>query len=176
MLLQDRTEKIKKLALCALFLAASVIISIVEGISGINSLIPLPGVRLGFCNIAVTACLYLVSPYGAFAISVVRPLFLFVFSGNPVSLIMSLGGSLMALLSLLLTKRLYGNLFSFCGVSCISAVCHSIGQTLCAILIMEDTALLLYLPLFAAVSSIAGTVSGAVMNIIIPRISGKVRG
>lgn len=176
MSLQDRNKKLYNMSLTALFLALSVIISIVESMSGINSLIPMPGVKLGLCNVATTACLYLVSPYGAFAISIVRPLFLFLFSGNPVSLIMSLGGSLMSLLSLILTKRLYGNVFSFCGVSCISAVCHSIGQTLCAVLIMEDAAILLYLPLFAAVSSVAGTVSGCVMNVIIPKFSAKLRG
>lgn len=176
MLLQDRKEKLRKLTLCALLLAASVVISIVEGISGVNAFIPLPGVRLGFCNIAVTACFYLVSVSGAFAISIVRPLFLFVFSGNPVSLAMSFCGAVMSFLSLVVTKKSYGRLFSFAGVSCISAVFHSIGQIFAAMLIMNDPALLLYLPAFLAASSVAGTVSGVVMNVILPRLSVRMGG
>ncbi len=163
------------MSLSALFLAASVIISIVEGISGVNAFIPLPGVRLGFCNIAVTACLYLVSTPWAFAVALIRPVFLFVFSGNPVSLIMSLCGGLVSFLSLVVTKKLYGRVLSFAGISCISAVFHSIGQIAAAMMIMGDTALILYLPVFAAASSVAGTVSGAVMNIILPRLSGMLR-
>lgn len=174
--MQDSREKLKKLTLCALFLAASVIISIVEGMSGVNAFIPLPGVKLGFCNIAVTACFYLVSPAGAFSISIVRPLFLFVFSGNPVSLAMSLCGSVVSYVSLVLTKKTYGKAFSFAGISCISAVFHSIGQIFAAMLIMGDTALLWYLPMFLAASSIAGSVSGCVMNIILPRLSVKMGG
>ena len=171
MLLQDRKQKLYKMSLSALFLSASILISIVEGLSGVNAFIPLPGVRLGFCNIAVTACLYLVSTPYALAVSLIRPLFLFVFSGNPVSLAMSICGGLVSFLSLVVTKKLYDRIFSFAGISCISAVFHSIGQICAAMIIMGDTALLLYLPVFAAASSVAGSVSGAVMNLIIPRLS-----
>lgn len=171
MLLRDSKQKLRNMSLSALFLAASVIISIVEGISGINAFIPLPGVRLGFCNIAITACLYLVSATYALAVALIRPLFLFMLSGNPVSLAMSLFGGLVAFLSLVLTKKLYGKTLSFAGVSCISAVFHSIGQIAAAMMIMGDTALLMYLPVFAAASSVAGSVSGAVMNLILPRLS-----
>ena len=167
----DKKIRLRSLSLSALFLAASVVISIVEGMSGINSLIPLPGVRLGFCNIAVTACFYMVSPKYAAAVALIRPVFLFLFSGNPVSLVMSFLGGLFAFFSLCLTKKLYGNVFSLAGVSCISAVFHSIGQTLAAMLLMADMALVWYLPLFVAASSIAGSVSGVVMNVVLPRLS-----
>lgn len=159
------------MSLSSLFLAASVIISVVEGLSGVNAFIPLPGVRLGFCNIAVTACLYLVSIPWAFAVALIRPVFLFIFSGNPVSLAMSLCGGLVSFLSLVVTKRLYGRVLSFAGISCISAVFHSIGQIAAAMMIMNDIALVAYLPVFAAASSLAGSVSGAVMNLILPRLS-----
>ncbi len=174
--MQDNKKKIKNVTLSAVFLAISVIISFVENMSGINAFIPLPGVKLGFCNIAVTACLYTVSFAGALSVAIVRPLFLFLFSGNPVSLAMSFCGGLLSFASLAVTKPLYGKTFSFAGVSCISAVFHSIGQIAAGILIMHDAALLWYLPVFAAASSLAGTVSGVVMNVILPRLSGMLKG
>ncbi len=173
MLLQDRKQKLRSIALSSVLLALSVIISFVESVSGINSFIPLPGVRLGFCNIAVTACLYLVSPYGALAVALIRPVFLFLFSGNPVSLAMSFCGGLVSFLSLVVTKPLYGKSFSFAGISCISAVFHSIGQLAAAMIIMSDISLIFYLPVFCAASSVAGFVSGTVMNIIVPRLSAE---
>ncbi len=170
MSLQDRSKKLKTVSLGAVFLGISVIISIVESVSGINALIPMPGVKMGFCNIAITACLYVCGARTALVASLLRPLFLFMFSANPVSLAMSYGGTVLSFASLIITKKLYGRVFSFCGVSCISAVCHAIGQTALAIIIMGDGALLGYLPMFCAASSVTGTVSGVVMNTVIPRI------
>ena len=170
--MQDKKISVKSIALCALFLAFSVIISFVESMSGINTLFPLPGVKVGLCNVAITACLYLCSAREAFFVALLRPIFLFAFSANPVGFAMSVCGSMTAFASVVLTKKLYGKVFSFGGISCISAVCHSVGQIVAALLIMEDTALLYYLPLFAAASSVAGSVSGVVMNIVLPRISG----
>ena len=132
--MQDNKKRIRNVTLSAVFLAISVIISFVENMSGINAFIPLPGVKLGFCNIAVTACLYTVSGAGAFFIAILRPLFLFLFSGNPVSLAMSLFGSLVSFTSLIVTRPLYGKSLSFAGISCISAVFHSIGQIAAAML------------------------------------------
>ena len=168
--MQDRKNKLTELTLCAVFLAVSVIISIVESISGVNAFIPLPGVRLGFCNIATAACFYLVSVSGAFAIAAVRPFFTFLFSGNPMSFVMGLCGSLLAFFSLVLTRKCYGRVFSFAGVSCISAVFHSLGQIFAAMIIMDDIALLWYLPTFLMASSVAGSVSGSIMNFVIPRL------
>lgn len=154
----------------SVFLAVSVIISIAESVSGLNALIPIPGVKLGLCNVAITACLYVCSVRIAFFVALLRPLFMFLFWSNPVSLAMSFCGGIMAYISLVFTKKLYGKVFSFCGISCISALFHSAGQILAAMLLMGDGALLGYFPLFAACSSVAGTFCGAVMNIVIPRL------
>ena len=108
MSLQDKSKKLKTVSLGAVFLGISVIISIVESVSGINAAIPMPGVKLGFCNIAITACLYICGVKAALAVSLLRPLFLFMFSANPVSLAMSYGGTVLSFASLIMTKKLYG--------------------------------------------------------------------
>jgi len=167
---QASRSNLKTVSFGALFLASSVIISIVESISGINALIPVPGVKLGLCNVAITACLYICGKKAAFAAALLRPLFLFLFSSNPVSLTMSFCGGMLSYFAVAASFKLYGKVFSFCGISCISAVCHAVGQTLAAMLLMGDSALLMYLPVFAALSSVMGTVCGAVMNIVIPRL------
>lgn len=170
-MLQDKRINLKTLSLSSVFLAFSVIISIIEGMSGINALIPLPGVKLGLCNIATCACFYLVSKKSAFAIAVIRPLFLFVFTSNPVSFLLGFCGSIMSFLSLVMTYKLYDKVFSFAGISCISAVFHSIGQIIGAIIIMQDKSLLLYLPLLICASSLTGSLCGILMNKILPLLS-----
>ena len=171
MLLQDKKNNLKILSVSAVFLALSVIISFVEGMSGINAFVPLPGVKLGLCNIATTACFYLVSKKSALAIAVVRPVFLFLFTSNPVSFLLGFCGSILSFISLVATHKLYNRTFSFAGISCISAVCHSIGQIIGAVIIMQDESLLLYLPLLICASSLTGTLSGSIMNKVLPSLS-----
>ena len=168
--MQDKKISVKSIALCALFLAFSVIISFVESMSGINALFPLPGVKVGLCNVAITACLYLCSAREAFFVALLRPIFLFAFSANPVGFAMSVCGSMTAFASVVLTKKLYGKVLSFGGISCISAVCHSVGQIVCACFITGSFGVLLYLPLLCAFSSVAGTICGVVMNFVIPKL------
>ncbi len=173
MLLQDKKSTLKSISLAALFLALSVIISIVESVSGINNLLVIPGLKLGLCNVAVTGCIYLCGNKSGLCVALLRPVLLFLFSGNVFSLGMSFCGGMLSYLSVVLTKKLYGKTFSFCGVSCISAVCHSIGQICFATAIMQDLNVLYYLPLLCALSSVSGTFCGFVMNLVIPRL-GKV--
>ena len=168
--MQAKRISVKSLSMCALFLAFSVIVSFVESMSGINALIPLPGVKMGLCNVAITACLYLCSAKEAFFVALLRPVFLFAFSANPVGFAMSFCGGMTTFLSLVLTKKLHGKVFSFAGISCISAVCHSIGQIVCACFITGSVGVMLYLPMLCAFSSAAGSLCGIIMNFVIPKL------
>lgn len=163
-------DRISRLVYSAVFLAISVVISIIESVFSLSAFVSLPGVKLGLCNVATTAAFYVVSKKSAFYITVLRPVFLFLLFSNPFSFVMSLTGGLFAYASLFLTRKMYGKSISFCAVSCIGAVFHSIGQCVAASILMNNGAIFAYLPVFAAGSSIMGSISGAVMNILIPRI------
>lgn len=166
--MRGNEKKISTVVYASMFLAASVIISIVESVSGINNVLPFPGVKLGLCNTAVTACLYICGVKAAACVAFLRPFFLFLFFSNPMSFAMSAAGGILSFCSLLFTRKLYRKAFSFCGISCISAVFHSTGQIIAAALLTSSPALFFYLPLFVASSSIVGTVCGIVMNLVIP--------
>ena len=165
--LQDR---IIRYVYTALFLAISLVVSIIEASFSFSALISLPGVKLGLCNVATTAAFYVIDKKSAFYITVCRPVFMFLLFSNPFSFVMSLTGGLFAYASLFLTRKMYGKSISFCAVSCIGAVFHSIGQCIAASVVMGNSAIFAYLPLFAAASSIMGSISGVVMNIVIPQI------
>ncbi len=167
MLLQDK--KIVKFVQGAMLLAFSVIISIVEAMFPLLFIIPFPGVRLGLCNIAVAIAFYKLGLGSALTITIVRPVFLLLLNGNVFSFILSVTGAFFSLISLQLTKKMYGRLFSYCGVSCISATFHSVGQILVIFAITQNSAIFSYLPFFITASSIMGSISGSVMNLIIPK-------
>ena len=159
--------KTSKITACALFLSVSFVISLLEGA------VPLPlipGLKLGFANIAVVAAFFYMGKNWALSIVITRPLLALLLFGNLTSFLLSLSGGLLAWLSLCFTLRLYTKALSFCGISAISAVCHSIGQILAASLVVADYAVYAYLPLLCAASSVAGFFTGCIMNAIIPRI------
>lgn len=154
----------------ALFAAFSAIISVAESIF-VPMPAALPGVKLGLCNIAVTGALYILDEKSALCTLLIRTLISLLFGANPVSFAMSLCGGLLSFVSLLLTRGLYNRgRISFVGVSAVSAVFHSAGQTLAGACLLSGSAFFASFPLFAAASCAAGDISGAVMNIVIPRL------
>ena len=159
--------KTAKITATALLLSVSFILSLLEGYVPLNLV---PGLKLGFANIAVTTAVYMLGMRWAFLIVVLRPILSLLLFGNFTSFVLSLSGGIIAFASVCATKKLYGKICSFCGISVISAVCHSIGQIVAAIFVVSDSAVLSYLPLLCAASSVTGFITGCVMNSVIPRI------
>ena len=166
----NRGNRRRKTAYMGLFLALALICSYVE------ALIPfhfgIPGVKLGLANIATVAAFYILGKTPALCIALVRPFVMLLLSGNVFSLAMSLSGAVFAYVSLVLTRKLYGKYVSYVGVSCVSAVFHAVGQTVMCMLLLYDTAILYYLPVFAFASCITGVFCGIIMNVTLPRLNG----
>ena len=167
---QDRQKTLRTMLDAALFTAFAAIISIMEGFLFPTGLF-LPGVRLGLSNIATAAAFYLSGTLCAFFTAFLRPLFIFAFTGNSFSLCLSMCGSLLSFASLLISKPFYGKRTTFIGVSALSALFHSIGQSIAGGFLTSGTAFALYFPLFAAASVISGDICGVVMNTVLPRLS-----
>ncbi len=162
--------KTGKLTLTALLLSLSFAISLLEAFVPIGAVIPIPGLKLGFANIAVMAAYLLCGKRYAFCITVFRPLLTFVLFGNVTSFILSLSGGVLAFLGILSTFKLYGKVFSFGGISVISALLHSTGQIFAATVVVADTAVIAYLPLLAAASAVTGLFNGFIMNVVLDRL------
>ena len=161
----------RKITLCALLLSVSFCISIFEGFVPISAVIPVPGLKFGFANIAVVAALYLCGTLPAFCIVILRPLLSFIIFGNVTGSLLSLGGGIFSFIILIVLKRSYGKLFSFRGISCVCAVFHAAGQICAASVIMSDIFIFSYLPVLSAASCITGFLNGMVMNMVIPPLS-----
>ncbi len=165
----SQDKKVHFVTYTALFTAFSAIISLVEGIF-VPSLI-LPGVKLGLSSLGALCAFYLVGAKCSLCVAVVRPILVFLFSGNVFSLCMALCGSIMSFCSLLSSKKFCGKYISFIGVCALSATFHCTGQTVCGVIITQSGAFWSYFPVFCGASCIAGILSGIVTNIIMPKLS-----
>ncbi len=160
--------KTKRTALFGMLVGLAFIFSYVE------HLIPLPlptGVKLGAANVVILCALYFLGAKEALAVSGVRILlsgFAFGISTVPYSVA---GGLLSLLVMVVLKKR---KSFSVVGVSVAGSVCHNMGQTLVAVLLLgRKTAY--YFPLLLFSGIVAGILIGMLSGLVISRLKKHIR-
>lgn len=153
----------KKIAYTGMFTALAFVFSYIESLLPIN--LGIPGVKLGLANLVVIVALYLTSVKAACILSLVRIVLMGFTFGNPASMIYSLAGGALSLVVMVLAKKMKS--FSVTGVSVLGGVSHNIGQILIAIVVVETTSLLYYLPILILSGTIAGVLIGILASVII---------
>ena len=161
-----RTDaKTKRLAFDAAFVCLALALSYLE------SFLPpfvFPGAKLGLTNIALTVCAYRCFVTDAAAVSFCRILISFLLFGNVTSLLFSLFGSALSLLTLAVLKK--HNLgLSFIGISVLCALSHNAGQ-LAAAYITAGGAVLSYASVLVFASAVFGALCGFLITLIPDKI------
>lgn len=156
----------RRLTLVGLFSAVTLVLSALE--SALPSL-PVPGSRLGLANVAVTASIVLLGPVNGATVALIKVLFVLLTRGVTAAL-MAGGGTTLAVIATVLLLPLYDRrVFSFIGVSVSAATLHTVGQLLCATVLMS-AAVWSYAPLMFLMSLLTGIVTGTLLNMLIPRL------
>ena len=156
----------KKLVTLSALIAVAMILSYVESL--VPAFVAVPGVKIGLSNIATVFALYALGWQYAVIVSLIRVLLSALLFGNAVSLIYSLSGAFLALLVMILLKKI--DKFSSVGVSVAGGVCHNAGQIIAACIVMENAAISLYIIPLVISGTIAGIVIGIVAGILVERI------
>ena len=160
----------KKLALCAVLTALALGLSTLESLFPVSVLVPLPGIKLGLANIVTVFALYRLGDIPALAILIARCLLGAMFAGNASALLFSLMGGVLAMLTMIVLRRVRG--LSVYGVSIAGAAAHNIGQICAAMVVLGGTAVLGYLPVLLGVSLITGTLTGYVASLLFRAMRG----
>ncbi len=163
-------NKIKRIALDAMLLGVCLLLSYLEAILPLNLFIPLPGFKLGLCNILITLIFVIVSPTDAAIVSLCRISIMGILFGNVASFTFSLCGGILSYLGLWLFARLFRSAFSMIGISVGCAALHNIGQLLAASLWFGFEVVFGYLPFLLIAALIFGAVTGTLLEAIIPRL------
>ena len=160
----------KKLALCAVLTALALGLSTLESLFPVSVLVPLPGIKLGLANIVTVFALYRLGDIPALAILIARCLLGAMFAGNASALLFSLMGGVLAMLTMIVLRRVRG--LSVYGVSIAGAAAHNIGQICAAMVVLGGTAVLGYLPVLLGVSLITGKLTGFVASLLFRAMRG----
>ena len=157
---------IRRMVTLSALIAVAMILSYIE--SMIPAFVAVPGVKMGLSNIATVFALYTLGwPY-AICVSAVRVGLSALLFGNVIGLIYSLSGAALALLGMILLKKL-GN-FSSIGVSVVGGVLHNVGQIIAACIVMKTAAVSVYLIPLIVTGTISGVLIGVVSGLLVERI------
>ncbi len=162
--------KSKKIALYGLFIALAFIFSYIESLFPIP--FPVPGIKLGLANLVVIIAIYGIGIKEAFVLSMVRILLVGFTFRDPSTLLFSFAGGVLSWLTMVIFKKL--KLFSMVGVSIIGGIAHNIGQIIVAIMYVNNTSLVYYLPFLMIAGVVSGTLIGILGALILKRL-GKIR-
>ena len=170
---RDKTKKmIRRLCIDGAALCAALSLSYIEALLPMGALIPLPGIKPGLCNIVITALFFVRAPYDAAAVSVCRVLMAGMLFGSPITTLISFCGSFSSFLMLVVLHRIFQKteVFSFVGISVLSAAAHSAGQVAAVRFILSSIGAWSYLPIMLISSVIFGGLNGVLLNIAYPQI------
>ena len=142
-----------------MLLALAIVLNYVE--SFIPS-IGIPGVKLGLANIIILVCLYKYRAYEAFVVDMLRVFLASLLKGTFLSIAfyMSMAGALLSFFIMFGLKHI--KLLKPLVISVIGAIFHVAGQIIVAIIIMQTSGILLYLPFIMLASIITGILNGIV--------------
>ncbi len=172
-MLSDNRERIRHLAFDAAFLGLALIFSYVEVLFPVSMLIPLPGFKLGLANTIVLWLAVNRTLWDAGVVSLLRVFIVAMLFGTPMSFWFSFGGAAFSFVAVVLVRRL--RIFSYIGISTLSAAAHNFGQLVAASFLFGTRTILAYLPIMLVAAVIFGTLCGFLLNLIAPRIDKGVR-
>ena len=159
--------KLHTLTKLALLTALALIIFVIE--LRIPDLTPVPGVKLGLANIITVYAVFRYKPGETAMIVTGRLLLGAMFSGNLSALLYSAAGAALCLAGMLGIRRLIPMQYVWlCSV--VGAILHNIGQICAAMLLMQTTAVLAYLPVLLVSGCIAGTFTGLCAQFTVRRM------
>ena len=156
-----------KAAFLGVMTAAALMLSYIESLF---ILVPgIPGIKLGFANLAVVLCLYRYGWKEALFLNAVRIALAAFLFGSMFTMLYSLAGAACAFAAMVLAKRL--KLFSIVGVSVLGGVCHNLGQLAVAVAVTETPAIAYYLPVLVISGIITGAFTGFCAQFTYQRLS-----
>ena len=157
-------KSVKHLVTLAMFTTMALVIFVVE--AQIPVPVPIPGIKLGLANMITLFVLQKYRVGDALAVLVLRIFLGSLFTGTLVSCLYSLSGGLLCLVGMALLCRLLQNRYLW-FVSVCGAILHNIGQILAAMLVMQTTQVIWYLPFLLISGCVTGLFTGLAATYLI---------
>lgn len=153
----------KQITQLGLLLSVSLVLGYLESLLPV--MVAVPGVKLGIANIVTMLVLYRMGGKQAFFIMLLRVVIAgFLYSGVA-GIVYGLMGGVCCIAVMVCLKHI--PVFSMLGVSMAGAVFHNVGQIIAAMLVMENTGIVYYLPVLCISGVLSGLGVGFLSHLLI---------
>lgn len=143
--------------------ALAVAISAIEMLVPVTSFLP-PGCRIGFSNVATMLAARNISAFSAFAVTVVKSLFVFATRGFTAFLLSLAGGVASTLLCVMLLRGKRKK-FGYIGVGVSGAAAHNLAQ-LAVYSVLAGQSIWYYAPILLAFGTVSGALTGVLFFLL----------
>lgn len=132
----------------------------------------LPGAKLGLSQISTMLCLEMYGAFATIALVILRVLATGVMKGNLMTItsLLSFGGSLGAVIVMVLVRKAFGKHIGLPTVSTIGGVCNNVSQYLLLLITNTLGTLWYYLPVLVVAGGAAGFLIGGVSLAVLSRL------
>lgn len=159
-------RKTSRLVYVGLLVAQALVLHIIERMIPVPFVTP--GAKLGLANLVTVIALYtLDSKKDAFLVILLRLTLSTMFGGSLSSFMYSAAGGTLSFLAMLAIKETFKDKVSIVGVSSAGAIFHNIGQLIIASAIVNNIAVMLYLPILSVVGIVTGIFIGITANYVV---------
>lgn len=128
-----------------------------------------PGFRIGFSNVASMTAAAAVSPLAAFAVAIIKSVFVLITRGFTAFLLSLAGGVVSACVTVLLLRFARGKVGCI-GIGVASAAFHNLAQV-CVYSLIIGAAAFWYLPYLLILGSFCGALTGILLDLALRFIS-----
>lgn len=164
MLVTPKHRAAYKVAVPGLMLALALVLSLFESMLPALPFLPV-GVKLGLSNIVTMYCLLFLGARTAFAVAVLKALFVLLTRGA-IGAALSLSGGLCSVCLMLLFKRMPG--LGDRLISVVGAISHNVGQLILASIILKSIYTFYYLPVMILSGVGMGLITGILLRLVMP--------
>lgn len=154
----------RRMTLISIFVAQALVLHIIERLIPVPFLTP--GAKLGLANIITVISLYIFTFKDAFLIVVLRVLLATLVGGSLSGFFYSITGGLLSLLAMFCIKKIGKENISIVGISVFGSFFHNLGQVVVAALIVQNIAIISYLPILMLVGVGTGIFVGLTANFL----------
>lgn len=166
---QNRSRKVKRLALMGLLFALAMAFSFLESLLPALPMLP-PGIRLGLSNIVTMYALFVLGPVSGYTITVLKALFVLLTRGA-VAAAMSAAGGIFSVTVMLLLSLLPGIKKQYLLLSVFGGAAHNIGQLVMARFIINNQYVWYYFPVLLAAGLLMGAITGMALRVVLPYLN-----
>lgn len=156
---------LKKTVVIAIFVAAAVVLGVIESLIPVN--FQVPGAKLGLGNIMVLTCLYYFQGKDAFALVLLKSVLTSFLLGTFSSFLFSFFGALFSFVVMYALMRIGNKRFSQIGISVAGGITHNIGQLTAATFVLGTSKIFYYLPFLMLTGIVTGIFVGMAARYLI---------